>query len=219
MNETELFDRYLSKEMSDEERQDFDAQLEQDEALRQAFHLHVATLKELGKQADQENAQFGEAMKHIPRDELDEIIGKNAKGRNSAAKIRSLNITWTISVAAVLIIGVFGIRSMKTNYENRNDNLLVEYNAGMVSRGAESGLDALMKNVTDGKELDATTKRLESIYNSDSQDSPVAGWYLALSYIKQHDHSKAIATLKSLEQKYPEFAQSIGVKDLISKLQ
>jgi predicted negative regulator of RcsB-dependent stress response len=303
-DETELFDRYLSKEMSDEERHDFDIRLEQDEELRKAFQMHVTVIKELNKQAEKENAEFGEAMKNISEEDFDEIIDSHsfassacmmpidsidnnaadieistdasrttvaespteemnpydednydegvktessakgvdnpkiedltpveskepapffdeaAKQKDEKSKIRRIKTYWITSVAAILIVGVFGFNAIKSHYDNNTDNLLVEYNAEMVSRGTEGELDVLMKNVLVGNNLDVTTKKLESIYNNgNEQDRPIAGWYLAMSYIKQHNHNKAIATLKSLQQKYPEFAMSINVDGLLSKLE
>ncbi len=325
-DETELFDRYLSKEMSDEERHDFDIRLEQDEELRKAFQMHVTVIKELNKQAEKENAEFGEAMKNISEEDLNEIIDSHsfasssgmfpnvyhacdaanmeisadasrttgtespteemnhniykhhhpiyvvaespteemnpsgedyhdegvktesskedvdtskiedltpveskepapffdvaAKQKDEKSKIRRIKTYWITSVAAIFIVGAFGFNTIKSHYDNNTDNLLVEYNAEMVSRGTEGELDVLMKNVLVGNNLDVTTKKLESIYNNgNEQDRPVAGWYLAMSYIKQHNHDKAIATLKSLQQKYPEFAMSINVDGLLSKLE
>jgi hypothetical protein len=303
-DETELFDRYLSKEMSDEERHDFDIRLEQDEELRKAFQMHVTVIKELNKQAEKENAEFGEAMKNISEEDFDEIIDSHsfassacmmpidsidnnaadieistdasittvaespteemnpydednydegvktessakgvdnpkiedltpveskepapffdvaAKQKDEKSKIRRIKTYWITSVAAIFIVGAFGFNAIKSHYDNNTDNLLVEYNAEMVSRGTEGELDVLMKNVLVGNNLDVTTKKLESIYNNgNEQDRPVAGWYLAMSYIKQHNHDKAIATLKSLQQKYPEFAMSINVDGLLSKLE
>jgi hypothetical protein len=302
-DETELFDRYLSKEMSDEERHDFDIRLEQDEELRKAFQMHVTVIKELNKQAEKENAEFGEAMKNISEKDLDEIIDSHsfasssgmfpnayhacdaameisadasittgaeppqedknpsgedyydegvktessAKGvdnpkiedltpveskepapffdvavkqKDEKSKIRRIKTYWITSVAAIFIVGAFGFNTIKSHYDNNTDNLLVEYNAEMVSRGTEGELDVLMKNVLVGNNLDVTTKKLESIYNNgNEQDRPVAGWYLAMSYIKQHNHDKAIATLKSLQKKYPEFAMSINVDGLLLKLE
>lgn len=232
-DETELFDRYLSKEMSEDERRDFEAKLEHNEELRKSFQLHLSILESLNKQMEKENAQFGEAMKNISEDDLQEIINMHstpasadiasankASASITGSSIKRIKTYWISSIAAILIVGFFGIRTMKTNYENRNDNLLVEYNAGMVSRGAEGELDALMQNVVKGNNLDATIQKLETAYNSgNSQDRPIAGWYLALAYIKQHNHDKAIATLKSLQQKYPDIDQIVDVKSLLKKLE
>jgi hypothetical protein len=221
MNETELFDRYLSKEMSDEERQDFEKRLNEDNDLRKAFQLHVSVIKELDKQSQKDDALFGEAMKNISEDDLHDIIDNDNKSnvKTASAKIVRIKTYWLTSVAAILIVGAFSVHSIKSNYNNKTDNLLVEYNAGTVARGEGGELTSLIENIVSGKNLEATAKRLNEIYdNGNQQDRPIAGWYLALSYIKQHDHEKAISTLKSLQQKYPEFAQSCGAGELLNKL-
>lgn len=79
MERIDLFDRYFNGELSEEENIWFKERLDADEEFASAFKIYSMTVAGIYKEAEQDNADFGAAMKHLSKDQLYEIIGRKPK--------------------------------------------------------------------------------------------------------------------------------------------
>lgn len=79
MERIDLFDRYFNGELSEEENIWFKERLDADEEFASAFKIYSMTVAGIYKEAEQDNADFGAAMKHLSKDQLYEIIGRKTK--------------------------------------------------------------------------------------------------------------------------------------------
>ena len=65
MERIELFDKYISNQLSDSEKADFEARLNSDEKFASDFKVYLLTVDGICKEAQQDNLDFGIAMKSI----------------------------------------------------------------------------------------------------------------------------------------------------------
>ena len=72
----DLFDRYFNGELSDVEQGEFKKRLESDDKFAADLKIYSITVAGICKEARQDNADFGIAMKHLSADKLCEIIGR-----------------------------------------------------------------------------------------------------------------------------------------------
>lgn len=79
MERIDLFDRYFNRELSEEENIWFKERLDADDEFASAFKIYSMTVADIYKEAEQDNADFGAAMKHLSKDQLYEIIGRKPK--------------------------------------------------------------------------------------------------------------------------------------------
>ncbi len=79
MERIDLFDRYFNGELSEEENIRFKERLEADEQFASDFKVYSITVAGICKEAEQDNADFGTAMKQLSKDQLYEIIGRKPK--------------------------------------------------------------------------------------------------------------------------------------------
>lgn len=79
MERIDLFDRYFNGELSEEENIWFKERLDADDEFASAFKIYSMTVADIYKEAEQDNADFGAAMKHLSKDQLYEIIGRKPK--------------------------------------------------------------------------------------------------------------------------------------------
>ena len=80
-NNIELFDRYVDDRLSIEEKKSFDKRLRSDKNFAMDFRIYLFTLKGVCQEAEQDNIEFGHAMKNISKEELLSIIGRSSKPR------------------------------------------------------------------------------------------------------------------------------------------
>lgn len=79
MERIDLFDRYFNGELSEEENIRFKERLDEDEQFASDFKVYSMTVAGICKEANQDNADFGVAMKHLSKEQLYEIIGRKPK--------------------------------------------------------------------------------------------------------------------------------------------
>lgn len=76
MANIELFDKYINGELSDSERNEFKERLESDKEFATDFNIYLVSVIGICKEAEQDNMDFGVAMKHLTKEQLFEIIGR-----------------------------------------------------------------------------------------------------------------------------------------------
>lgn len=79
MERINLFDRYINGELSEEENRTFKERLESDDDFVLDFRIYSLSIVGICKEAEQDNADFGSALKRITKEQLFDIIGRKEK--------------------------------------------------------------------------------------------------------------------------------------------
>ena len=189
-NNIELFDRYIDGGLSVDEKQAFDERIASDKAFRMDFRLYLFTLRGVCQEAEQENIEFGHAMKNISKEELLNIIWQSPKPRIMRLNYLRERMAWVATIAAIFIIGIFSVFNVRQAGLNRLDNTIVAYNYIPDSnRGWES--------IT-SDDIPTLEKAYQMAAMEDMQAQEDAGMRLAMAYLKIHDRKKARTLLKEL---------------------
>lgn len=199
-NNIKLFDRYIDGDLSTDEKQAFDERIASDKAFRMDFRLYLFTLRGVCQEAEQENIEFGHAMKNISEAELMRIIGRSRQPRILRLSYLRERLAWVASVAAILIVGIFTVQNVRQTGMDRLDNTIVAYNYIPESNRGES----VIRGWEDIASNDIPT--LEQAYKSapadDIQAQEDAGMRLAMAYLKVHDRKKAKDILTELSARF-----------------
>ncbi len=199
-NNIELFDRYIDGSLGVDEKQDFDERIASDKAFRMDFRIYLFTLRGVCQEAEQENIEFGHAMKNISDAELMRIIGRSRQPRILRFSYMRERLAWVASVAAILIVGIFTVLNVRQTGMDRLDNTIVAYNYIPESNRGES----VIRGWEDITSNDIPT--LEQAYKSapadDIQAQEDAGMRLAMAYLKVHDRKKAKDILTELSARF-----------------
>ncbi|MDE6257038.1 MAG: hypothetical protein K2M53_01500 [Muribaculaceae bacterium] len=210
-NNIELFDGYIDETLSPEEKRAFEQRLKEDKEFAREFRIYLFVLDGIYKEAEQENLDFGIAMKRIGKEDLKRILQRGKKKRFSFR-----NLLWAGSVAAMFIIGIFTVFTVRKAGMNRVDDLIVAYNdLPALNRGGESIDEPILYCDASDKEIsDAYISHLEKAYREvpadEVQDGEEAGMRLAMAYLKKHDRKKAKALLEELCERYSDDPMFVG---------
>lgn len=234
MERIELFDKYISNQLSDSEKADFEARLNSDEKFASDFKVYLLTVDGICKEAKQDNLDFGIAMKSISKAQLQEIIGKREESERTVASsqptvatkprvIRFKTWIWqAASIAAVVVIAFTVVLKVEQNSRNNVYDTIyacADINYDLVRSGGKK-ID--ITTLSDD-ELKAKLPELVSIYNSSHSDDEVAdnGTALAMSYIRFHDADKAKEVLNGLISQFKdneEYAEDVKKWETILNL-
>ena len=204
MENTDLFDRYINGELSDQEISVFKDRLKTDKEFALDFSLYAATVTGICREAEQDDKDFEMAMKNISKDELKEIIGadnrdtetfKEHMGNNERqlssnnsdpGKFKRWFIWQSMGIAALLGIVVIYVVIVNTGNKPMNTEALaisqaaldkVDNTIYMLSGYApDGGIRSAGENLFElsDDELKAKVPELESEYNSQSSDVDIA---------------------------------------------
>lgn len=197
----ELFDRYVDDSLSEEERQSFEEKLRSDRSFATDFRIYLFTLKGVCQEAEQDNIEFGHAMKHLTKEELLRIIGRSSKPRIMRLNYLRERMAWGASIAVILIIGIFSVFKVHQEGLNRLDNTILAYyyipdsNRGgkTITRGWES--------IT-SSDIPSLEKAYQMAPTDDIQAQEDAGMRLAMAYLKIHDRKKAKEMLTAMSIRF-----------------
>lgn len=216
MERIELFDNYISNQLSDVQRSEFDVKLKTDEEFASDFKAYLFTVDGICREAHQDNLDFGLAMKSLSKEKLNEIIGKQDVALPVAAsaysetkevkarKVRFKPWMWQVaSIAAVVIIAftvVFNIEK-KARYTVDNAIYAFAYINPDLTRSGGEPID--ISAMTDD-ELKVKLPELASLYKSASTTDDIAdyGYALAMAYLRLHDRDKAKEVLEQLVSRF-----------------
>lgn len=218
MERIELFDSYINNQLSDAQRSEFDARLKSDEDFASDFKVYLFTVNGICREAQQDNLDFGKAMKGLSKEKLREIVGSDSitrpdkvPARDSIKVVRFKPWVWQVaSIAAVVIIAFTVVFNVEKNARYSVDNAIyacAEISPDLVRAGDEA-LD--ITGMTDD-ELKRNIPALVSNYNSSETTDEIAdnGFALAMAYLRLHDRNNAKETLQQLIQKFehnPDYA-------------
>lgn len=190
----ELFERYIDNKLTPTEKQTFDARLSADKSFATDFRIYLFTVRGICQEAEQENIEFGQAMKRMSKEDLLRIIGRNQKRRTPDYNFLKGRIAWAASIAAILVIGIFSVLNVHQADMNRLDNIIVAYNyIPDTNRGWET--------VT-SSDIPSLEEAYKSAPDDDVQSQQDAGMRLAMAYLKLHDRKRAKEMLTELSLRF-----------------
>lgn len=218
MERIELFDSYINNQLSDAQRSEFDARLKSDEDFASDFKVYLLTVNGICRETQQDNLDFGKAMKGLSKEKLREIVGSDSitrpdkvPSRDTIKVVRFKPWVWQVaSIAAVVIIAFTVVFNIEKNARYSVDNAIyacAEISPDLVRAGGEV-LD--ITAMTDD-ELKRNIPALVSNYYSSETTDEIAdnGFALAMAYLRLHDRNHAKETLQQLIQKFehnPDYA-------------
>lgn len=218
MERIELFDKYLNNQLSDEQRSEFDTRLQSDEDFASDFKVYLLTVNGICREAQQDNVDFGKAMKGLSKEKLREIVGVDMVSRpDKVSSLDSMKVVrfkpwmWQVaSIAAVVIIAFTVVFNIEKNARYSVDNAIfacAEINIDQTRDGSEV-LD--IQSMT-SEELNSKLPILVMKYNSAKSLDEKAdnGFALAMAYLRLHDREEAKAVLNTLVYTFennPEYA-------------
>ena len=205
-NNIELFDGYIDETLSPEEKRAFEQRLKENKEFAQEFRVYLFVLDGIYKEAEQENLDFGIAMKRIGKEDLKRILQRGKKKRFSFR-----NLLWAGSVAAMFIIGIFTVFTVQKAGMNRVDDLIVAYNdLPALNRGGEPDILGEKQFESRADDIVSLEKAYKAVPADEVQDGEEAGMRLAMAYLKKHDRKKAKALLEELCERYSDDPMFVG---------
>lgn len=190
----QLFEEYIDDKLTKEEKKSFEERLRSDKEFALDFRIYLFSVNGIIQESEQDNMEFGHAMKNISKEDLLRIIGRTSKPRVFRLNYIRERLAWIASIAAVLVIGLFSIYNINRNAMNRLDDTLVAYNYIPDSnRGWES--------IT-GDDIPSLQKAYQDAPADDIQAQQEAGMRLAMAYLKIHDRKKAKEMLNDLSVRF-----------------
>lgn len=191
MDNIDLFDRYISGDLTAEEKAAFDNQLAADTDFATDFRLYKTTVRGVIKEEIERKRELEEAFKHLNEEGLMEIIGKKKNQEILPKKERKVisMTSWISSVAAIMIIA-FSVTYSITQSANENvDSVLFECYYNPVSRSASGGVNL---SEASSQELQRALPTLVQEYNKASEEQAISeqGINLAMIYVKLHDRKR-----------------------------
>lgn len=205
-NNIELFDGYIDETLSPQDKEAFEQRLKEDKEFAQEFRIYLFVLDGIYKEAEQENLDFGIAMKRIGKEDLKRILQRGKKKRFSFR-----NLLWAGSVAAMFIIGIFTVFTVRKAGMNRVDDLIVAYNdLPALNRGGEPDILGEKHFESRADDIVSLEKAYKAVPADEVQDGEEAGMRLAMAYLKKHDRKKAKALLEELCERYSDDPMFVG---------
>ena len=211
MENIQLFEEYITGSLNPEDKAAFENRLKTDKAFESDYKIYLFTVDGIIKEAEQDNADFENAMKHISKDELLDIIG-----RRKAPKIFRLGYlreraAWASGIAALFII-CFVCIFFTWQVGNRNiDNMIVDYYYFPETKGEEEYIDINEMSNNEIKEyIPILISAYEECPSDDIQACEDSGLRVALAYIKIHDRKEARIWLENLMERFRDDEPFVG---------
>lgn len=206
MANIELFDKYIKNELSQREKDEFDAKLKSDKNFAQDFKIYATTVIGICKEAEQDNMDFGVAMKRLTKEQLREIIEQRKETAPVKAKTLKFKpwIWQAASIAAVVVIAFTYSFNVQRNARHSIDNAIyacADVDFDMARSGGEEPID--ITKLSD-KELQEAIPALQKAYRKATENDDIAnsGYALAMAYIRLHNRADAKSTLDGLIQRF-----------------
>lgn len=193
-NNIEVFDRYIDGKLSAEEKLSFEQRLSADNNFALDFRIYLFTLKGIYEEVDQDNVEFGVAMKTITKEELLRIIGRCSRPRVLRLNYLRERMAWVASIAAILVIGIFSVLNVRQSGMDMLDNTIVAYN---YIPDSNRGWETITSN-----DIPTLERAYQMAPSDDIQAQEDAGMRLALAYLKLHDRKKAKEILAELSVRF-----------------
>ena len=203
MENIQLFEEYIAGSLSPEERTEFEKKLKSDKAFASDFKIYLFTVDGIIREAQQDNADFTNAMKHISKEELLKIIGKRKAPKIFNFGYLRGQAAWITGVAAMFIV-CFVCIFFTWQIGNHNiDDMIAGYYYFPETKGGEEYIDINEMSKKEVKEyLPTLISQYEECPSDDIQSCEDAGMRVALAYIKIHDRKQAVIWLGNLMERF-----------------
>lgn len=215
MERIDLFDRYISGEMSESEALDFERRMADDKDFSSDFQIYKMIVKGIWKEEKEKQTELDNAFKSLSKDDLRRIVGPKmtiVKGGKPKAKVVYM-ASWIASVAAVVIVAFTLTFNIQRSARNSVDDVMFDCYYTPVSRGGEDIMDLSKASAAEIKKQLPT---LVAAYKNaaDEQELSSYGINLAMVYLKIHDRDNARQILLDVKAK----CTDDDVKDICDKL-
>lgn len=203
----ERISRYMKGVMNADEESAFMEELKNDEELRNQAIAQARLVKGM-KQVDEE---LKDAFREADKQTIRRIANKAVGNKKHSAR-------WLAIAASIVFIVFVGFKSydyydttsLGREYANTFPTSTII--RGEANTDVDTELTMLFNNVAEGKDLDNTTSRLQSLweqskqgtYNDYTDYAPYIGWNLAIGYLRNYEKTRAKNVLKEMKQMYPE---------------
>ena len=201
----ERISRYMEGKMNADEESSFMEELKNNDNLRNQAIAQARLVKGM-KQVDEElKDAFREADEQTIRRIAKEAIGNK---KHSAR--------WLAIAASIVFIVFVGFKSydyydttsLGREYANTFPTSTII--RGEANTDVDTELTKLFNNVAEGKDLDNTTSRLQTLWELSKQDTyndytdyaPYIGWNLAIGYLRNYEKINAKAVLEEMKEMY-----------------
>ena len=210
----ERISRFMQGMMESEEETAFMEELKNNTNLRDQAVAQARLVKGM-KQVDEElKGAFREADEQTIRSIVNDAVGRKNK-----------SIHWLAIAASIVFIVFVGFKSydyydttsLGRKYANTFPTSTII--RGETNADVDTELTILFNNVAEGKDLDNTTSRLQTLWELSKQDTyndytdyaPYIGWNLAIGYLRNYEKTKSKDVLVEMKELYPE-ESAIGSK-------
>lgn len=220
MERIELFDKYISGEMSESEVADFKRKLSKNKELSSDFQIYKMVVKGIYKEENNKEAELDNAFKSLSKDDLRKIIGPRltiVKGDKPKAKIFYM-ASWVASVA-VIVVNAFTLTfNIQRSARNSVDDVMFDCYYSPISRGGEDVVDLSKANEAEIKKQ--LPKMVEAYKKaSDEQELSSYGINLAMVYLKIHDRDNARKVLLDIRTKCTDNDVKVICDKLLKKIE
>ena len=220
MKRIELFDKYISGEMSESEVADFKRKLSKNKELSSDFQIYKMVVKGIYKEEKDKEAELDNAFKKLSKDDLRKIVGPRltiVKGDKPKAKIFYM-ASWVASVAAIVVIAFTFTFNIQRSARNNVDDVMFDCYYSPISRGGEDVVDLSKANEA---EIKKQLQKLEEAYKkaSDEQELSSYGINLAMVYLRIHDREKARKVLLEIKTKCTDNDVKVICDKLLKKIE
>ena len=217
----EQIERYLNRQMSEEESSAFEKELRGNDSLKQRMILLSRLSKGLEEVGEQDDSRVKEAFASSSEDAILAVARNTVSSKISTTDEQSTHhigfyVKWlsvAASLALILGLGIYYQDYRATVKLGEEYAMAFPHDAivrGSIPTAAETELDELFANVIKGENLDVTINRLNllwelstmDIYNDYTDYSAEIGWNLAIAYLKKNDKDRSKAVLMSIEEVY-----------------
>lgn len=201
MERIELYDKYIAGKLSESEVTDFKERLDSDEKFATDFKVYLISVRGICQEAEQDNIEFGHAMKSMTKEQLRSIIGKSMKPRKIRSDFFRERMMWLSSMAAMLVVAVVIGWNLYTSSQNQLCNTVysLTYQPAEGARG--DGKKYVNLNMLTAEQIEMQLPDMKAAFESDkidSQDWHIDGMNLAMAYLRLHRRKEAVKVLETL---------------------
>ena len=201
MERIELFDKYIAGTLSKAEVAEFRTRLDSDEKFAVEFKLYLISVRGICQEAEQENIEFGHAMKSLTKAQLQSIIGKGEKPRMVRPNFFRERMMWISSMAAMLVVA-FGFGwNLYSSSQNHICDVVYSLTYQPIEGDRGDGSEYLDLNKLTTEQIETRLPDMKAIFEADeidSQDWHIDGMNLAMAYLKLHRKSDAVKVLETI---------------------
>lgn len=202
MERIELFDIYIAGKMSESEKVKFKKSLDSDEKFATDFKVYLISVRGICQEVEQENIEFGHAMKSMTKEQLQSIIGKSEKPRIVRPNFFRERMMWISSMAAMLIVAIGIGWNLYTSSQNQLCNTVYNLTYRPIEGYRSDGKKKYVNlNELTAEQIEIKLPCMKTTFESDkidSQDWNIDGMNLAMAYLKLHRKKEAIKVLETL---------------------